>query len=243
MLARFLDTVIYLYVFNEIFRSNYPVEHMQFIINGSFYGIYYFSKFQLLFYKLQYYNKCLCEKLHPMICDVDSDNEVDNESGKFEFVFNNQVIQTADKCELDNVQVDEYDFVIYSENSKTTSGVTNQHVLDYKPKSDQVLQCEESNIKFILVELKLGDKTIKLDFKTDRYNYYMTNNVFDFKFILYFLNKHYLEDIKGVSCENYTINIIDPDVTQITLDVNDAILITLDGYEKNQSSGQYQVVN
>jgi hypothetical protein len=214
MILKFFSVAAFLYVSNEVVRRKYPVHYSAFAINCMFGGIYSFSKLQMFYWKLQHYNRCLYKKLHPWLFE-------DNDSCKYEFVLNNKVVQTAST--IDDIQIDKFDFILCSEPSKTNEDVVNFKILDSVPTNKPCF--EESNVKFIMAELSVGDQ--KLEFKTNKYNYYITDNVFDSKFIRYFLRKHY-----KIDSDNYEIYIIDHNVNQVTLCASDCIHLRSDGYDK-----------
>ena len=49
---------------------------------------------------------------------------------------------------------------------------------------------EASNIKFILVELNVGEKSYKIDLKTDNFNYYLVGNKVTKHFFIYYLKSY-----------------------------------------------------
>lgn len=98
-------------------------------------------------------------------------------------------------------------------------------------------QYKESNIKFILFELQIGEKFFKIDLKTDKYNFYIVNNIIDKKFLIYFLNdfficnlKKYYQNIEEI--ESFTIKLIDQNVNLKELEISDKkyILINKNDY-------------
>ena len=79
---------------------------------------------------------------------------------------------------------------------------------------------EASDIRFMLVELKIGEKTHKIDFKTDDYNYYFVGNKFTKEIFIYYLRVNGYKDLIN-NDDKYILKIIDHDVNMITVDFTD----------------------
>jgi hypothetical protein len=93
--------------------------------------------------------------------------------------------------------------------------------------------CEPSEIKFILSEIILEDKKINIDFKINNQNYYVCDNIFTSKFIVYFLNEYYSEEIKDLSLDkimNYKVKILDQNVNEESFDFKNKIKINKTNY-------------
>ena len=95
-----------------------------------------------------------------------------------------------------------------------------------------------SSIRFILSEITIGidaglDKTIKISFCTEKYNYLMKNNIIDKQFMRYFMRKHYNHEIADNDrylLQNYKMKIIDNDVKINIYDSSAQIIILEDSY-------------
>jgi hypothetical protein len=105
---------------------------------------------------------------------------------------------------------------------------------------------EVSNIKFIMVELQIGDNKLKIDLKTDTENYYIVQNVFDKDFFKYYLfnNSHIYKDTVPYDelktlVEQSVVKIIDENarIFDLFLSKNESIVILKDSYiiNKNES--------
>jgi hypothetical protein len=92
----------------------------------------------------------------------------------------------------------------------------------------------KSNVTFIMSEMIIEDKTIKVAFQTSEYNYIIENNKFTHAFLVFFMKHHYYDEIKEVEdkLENITLKIIDSDVTSETFDNQNILLICKDNYKK-----------
>jgi hypothetical protein len=121
------------------------------------------------------------------------------------------VIYVKDSIEYKNPVLD-YDFAI------TTKGNL------YSINEDKF---EESQGKFIFTEIYFGNnEKMKINFKTDRYNYYLTGNKLDAKFIVYFMKKYY-------SCivNKYVVRYVDNDVNSGEFNELQSIVFSQNGYK------------
>lgn len=94
---------------------------------------------------------------------------------------------------------------------------------------------EESNVKFILVEFIVGEKTFKINLKTDTYNYYLIGNKLTKDFFIYFINEHLLSKYEQQNFdknEQYLLKIIDGNVNTFTVNFtnNEYIELYKDSY-------------
>ena len=118
----------------------------------------------------------------------------------------------------------EYDFLLFS--YKQDNGITYKKILQ-KCKTEEDLHLELSNIKFILIEIIMGDNIIKIDLSTDKYNYYVVDNIID-KHVIQYINENklILHDIT-----DYDLKIIDNDANIYILPSDKSIKILKNTYE------------
>ena len=105
----------------------------------------------------------------------------------------------------------------------------------YKQNELDIINIEESDVKFILIELKIGqDNIYKIEFKNNDYNFYLVGNEFRKSFFIYYLqhilkiSKEYLENVK------LSIKIIDNDVNIVEFyftEKNESILLEKNSYK------------
>ena len=79
----------------------------------------------------------------------------------------------------------------------------------------------ESNIKFILIEFKIGENTYKIDLNRDHFNYYLVGNKFTKEFFIFYIKNHLHIHNKINNNDNCNIKIIDHDVNSIQVDFTD----------------------
>ena len=84
---------------------------------------------------------------------------------------------------------------------------------------------EESHGKFIFTEIYFGDRKEKINFKTDRYNYYLVGNKLDHRFIVYFMKKYY-----SCQVDKYTVKFVDNDVNSGEFNELQTVVFSQNGY-------------
>lgn len=190
-------------LFTELFNSinnvfNYAVSYIMndMLPNIVYYLIYYYSKIEMFFIQMnRKYN------INEGIEDIEY----------FELIKDGKVAHKIVRDEWDNITDNlldvEYDFIIYTKNKDKVILNSYQSVVEY----------EKAGYKFVLVEIIYpGSVSIEILFSNEKYNYLIVNNVFDNKFITYFLKEHYLNDITRNNIENINeysnIRIIDDNI-------------------------------
>jgi hypothetical protein len=224
--------IIYL---NEYFKNNYPETHQQTLITISYNLIYCYSKGQLIFIKSRncinkfiqanpYYKKIVDEIYKKKV----QQNEI--------FQIKNDQIYIKYFTDINDIQFEhEKDcFYIFSDNINAVNKCVNKIILQSQP---FLTNYELSNIKFMLVEVKIGDKTFKIDLKTDNENFYIINNILDKRFFTYYLKnyQHYNfkdEDFNDINLDKLSLKIIDNNVNVRELEITDDkfIIIKKDEY-------------
>lgn len=212
---------------NDFFDRRCPNEYKIFtnhvtnlFVNVSYNCIYYYSKCQIFFAKHIKTNPFYLKVVETIKTKI---NDTKQNGLDFLFIVNN-------KCY--NVPVDLPDFIITSDLS--TNPIAKRIIYGGNYKYPIF---EESNIKFMLIEFQVGEKSYKIDLKTDKYNYYMIDNKFTKDFFVFYINEYLLtkyEQHETNKDEKYTLKIIDHDVNKIEIDFTDkkeSILLEKNGYQ------------
>jgi hypothetical protein len=123
---------------------------------------------------------------------------------------------------------------IYSDNINPLENNCINKVIIYENKVS--LNYEVSNIKFMLLEVSINDKTYKITLKSDTYNYYIVDNILDKQFFIYYLKNHNTDTFTNEEIESMkdkiNIKLIDNNVNVRELEITDEkfILIKKDSY-------------
>lgn len=226
-ISSFLKTTFFVFLTNDYLQQKYPEKYNEILINISLKILFLFSKSQITIYKINRYvvdnyNQVMIK--NPKI-NIFIENCINyynrftkntNSIHNIEFISNGKIIYSVSKENIINDAINfqmSYDFVICSDYNLTENTYINKKI--QKSIENKNFDYELSDISFILSEIIIGDKIIKVDFKTENYNYYIVNNIFDCNFILYFLCKHYISEIKDIpidSIKQFKMKIIDYNV-------------------------------
>ena len=236
-----------LYFLNVVFKSYFPEVYNNIIIKVSYFSIYCFTKSQMIVMQTQ---KVLTKQYNNLLCNYPSvSKKLHNFSEYFiktqdiEYINNGEIIDTTNKKYLlenykkndsnsendTNNTTKKYDLIIYTNRIK-------KRVLSELPVTEIQYKCEDTNYKFILIEIIINNEIVKVDFITNEYNYMLINNVINKEFIIYFLKKNYPKYVKSVlyyggNLDKYIIKILDQDVNEIVLNQNNYLTFKKDNYE------------
>jgi hypothetical protein len=225
-----------MYLLNNYIKHNYPQKHTEFLIALSFNTIYMVSIFQIKFKKIIKYINQTNPRLLEFFNKYKNMKDV-------EFVLDGKVIYLTTRENIVNhiVDIDKKDFIIYSDYDTSTSNndnCTNKKIMVSKEISTyEDFIYEVSDIKFMLCELVVGEKTYNITLKSDieNYNYYLVDNIINKKFLIYYLIEFYNEDFNK-STDKFILKLIDHNVNVCEIDMtNDSnyIRIKKDSYITN----------
>ena len=231
MLTTLLRTGVLALLLNDYLKRNYPNKYQEMIVSISYNLIYLYSRAQILYANLiNVLNKKIEETPNLLKLKNDFDLLIKPKTGivtMLEYVRNgNPVNITSDKGD------DECDFTIYSWLDDSKTCVNKKLIYDLK---EPLSFSEVSDIKFFLVELKVGENNSnKIDLKTDEFNFYVVGNSFNKQFFVYYLKQivKSTEEIKDD--DKINIKFIDQDVNTIELDFtdkNENIILEKTGYK------------
>ena len=231
MLTTLLRTGILAILLNDYLKRNYPNKYQEMLISISYNLIYLYSKAQILYANLiKVVNKKIEENPNLLKLRNDFDLLMKPKTGivtMLEYVKNgNPVNIISDKSDED------CDFIIYTWLDDTNTCVNKKIIYDLK---EPLSFSEVSDIKFLLVELKIGENiSHKINLKTDEFNFYMVGNRFTKQFFVYYLKEilKINEEIKDD--DKFSLKVIDNDVNTVELDFtdkNESILFEKNGYK------------
>ena len=197
-------------LFVEMLERRFPSQFSSFMTECMYQSIYFYSKLQLWFTKLQVTITRWMEQSPIVLSCLKQFSEHQPITQTIQYV--NNGVFTEDKSKIDFAVVSWYD-------NKKGTNIVNKCVL-YKDVDDMSSVSKEvSNVGFILVEVHFGEKHIfKLNLKTEQYNYYMVHNMFGQLFLLFFLKHHLGTDLSGINVVDMRLKIIDHNVNVTTID-------------------------
>lgn len=208
----------------------FPDEFERFLIVFSYNSIYFYSKVQILisqtktsvnkFIDSNKYLSKIKNNISDFLSIYHSKNKI-----MIEVVYNDGEVSEKISSENDFFNPDNklIDFYIYKYNNKDGNCMTKR--IFHKGNEFKQINLEESDIKFILVELKIGENNIyKIELKTHGYNFYLVGNEFKKSFFIYYL-RHILkinkEDLQDLENLKFSVKIIDNDVNIVEFDFTD----------------------
>jgi hypothetical protein len=230
-------------LFADVLERRFPNEFQNFLVSFSYNCIYLFSRLQILLSQTN-------ARINTYIDSNPRLLKIKNDVKEFitpyragipvmqEFIRNGKPIQLFKKGNTDDDN--DYDFGTVSYFSDVDNCINTRIV--YKGDSaDGVALSNTSNIKFILMELIIGNnKTYKIDLKTDKFNYNVVGNKLTSDFFIYYLRKHLnVEDEELLAKlkleEDVVVKIIDHKIDTVEIKFEkdspkDFIEIQKDGY-------------
>lgn len=234
LLFFYFKTAVICILLNDYMKRNYPDKYTEFVISVSFKIIRFYSKGQILFNKLFLQLNTLIDS-NPQIKKILNDIYKKNIQKNQIYKINDDSIHI--KCYTTDTETyfehDDKSIYLFADNEKAVENkCINRVILRSQP---FLTKYEVSNIKFILVEVKINDKTYKVNFKTDTFNYYIVDNIFDLKFFKYFLNNYQICNLTAedrAKLDKLEIKIIDHNVNTRELEITDDkfIIIKKDDY-------------
>jgi len=182
---------------------------------------------------------------HSRLNELIENYNIRNKKDDIEFIKNNTIIYSVNKKDffgkkmLERINSLEFDFFIYSDYVKkeNENTIINKKIFYKVPLDINNFEIIESKLSFISFVIYFDDLMINVAFKNNKYNYFITNNVFGLNFIKYFLKNHYCDFYdeiinKQISFSDLKISIIDNNANIEKLDSEFAIKICENSYEK-----------
>lgn len=226
LLTQFLNTILTSVLFFDMLERRYPNEFKNALIQASYNCIFYYSKLQISVFKIN-------NKINKYIEDNSTLLQIRNE-------LNNIIKKSMSQCKktkcikngelIDDLsEISNYDFEINTEQD------TNLCELFYNGDNlNKKRTFEESEIKFMLIELIIGDNTYKIDLKNDNFNYYLVDNKFTKQFFVFYL-KHHLKVFENANYNSQmTLKVIDHNVVSFEInftDKNEYLMLEKNGYK------------
>jgi hypothetical protein len=106
------------------------------------------------------------------------------------------------------------------------NAVRNKRIYKQLPE-DGVYDCDETSYRFVLIEVKYGDTTFKLNFDNAKTTYYVVNNEFDSNVIRYLFAKEFDVELP----EQFKVCILDHNVSRFEFNETQVLRLNKDDYE------------
>ena len=231
MISHLLNSFFIGVLFFEMLERRFPTQFQNIIMSVSYSGIYYFSKLQIFFGQFKRNLDTFIEN-NPSLLKMKEKLLSILLKPETEQVTKRYVVKNHKLYELTDTNGSNPDFIILSWVSHDKKCANKKIIYS---NTDDILMIDNSDIKFLLIEFKVGDnQTFKIDLKTCEFNYYIVGNKFTKDFFIFYI-KHYLHfnnDIKN--SDKCSLKLIDHDVNTINLDFtdkNESILLEKNGYK------------
>jgi hypothetical protein len=233
-------------------QNKYPEEYLSFKITAFYKCIYFYSKFQLCYFKMVSFTKYLKNKYNDIKQITTNQNNLEREKEKDIHIihFLNGHLHSRRYTEETDIKFEETDKnSLFLFTDLTDNGIQNVILTRSQTFPSQY---EISNIKFILVELNIGGKTFKIDLKNQKENYYIVSNILDKDFFLYYMFNHshnYAEQIIfnefASKIDNGIVKIIDENVRsfEVYFNKNGSITLEKNGYIINHLTTNTNTLN
>ena len=223
-IANFLRTILFATLLNDYVKRTYPKKYEDFLVTASFNAVYAFSVIQIKIKQVQRY----ILNANPGLTKLLETYNKTRIKNTIDFILEGKIIFSTTILTPDIDHPKNHDFIIYSDsktiNKKLLTEVSVDENYDY----------EMSDIQFMLVELKIGNNTYKIDLKSDNYNFYVVGNCFTKKFFVYYLTEILKPTQQFDNDNKFIIKIIDHDVNSIEFeftDKNESIMLEKNGYK------------
>ena len=220
-------TSIFTFLLHNYLKYKHPIKYTETIIMISFKLIFMISSAQIKYQQLKNY---IYSNPTLKIC-LDACNNTyihkNTDDSNIDFILNGKIIDTTKLNKLsqhDLYDTNNYDFMIYTDYKNTENNRYNKKIINGLTIDKYTYLCDTTNFKFMLCQLKIGEKSYKIDLMTEHYNYYLVDNVLNKNFMIYYLLNHYPEDIKLSDInlnEKFILSIIDHEVNCCEIDITD----------------------
>lgn len=230
MITHLLNSFLIGILFVDMLERRFPIQFQNFMIYISYNSIYYFGKLQIFLSKVKRDINIFIEN-NPSLLKIKEKINLLLSKQEFQKV-THYYVKNSKLYNLSETNSVEPDFMILSWFNNDTKCMNKKIVYN---KDDDILISEKSDIRFLLIEIKIGDDNYrKIDLKTDYFDYYLVGNKFTKDFFIFYL-RHYLQYNNHINdSDKITVKIIDHDVNTINLDLtdkNESILLEKNGYK------------
>jgi hypothetical protein len=222
LLINIIKTGLFGVLLNDYLKRNFPDKYNEILISISYELIHFYSKGQIL------YNKFFMQ-IETIIDANPQLKKIINDIYKKD-IKRNEICQIKKdaihiKSYTDNSETyfepDENSIYLFSDNENSDENkCVNRIILHSQPFSGKY---EVSNVQFMLVEVQINDVAYKINLKTDKFNYYIVDNILDLKFFKYYLYNYQICNLTSEEkdkIDKIMIKIIDQNVNMRELEIS-----------------------
>jgi hypothetical protein len=247
LLASILKTAFYATLLHEQLKTKFPDKYNEVLVEITYKLIYFYSNCQIILKKRKTHIQQFIENKinhYPKFKSVFQKmiyNKNDKNTMNIEFILDNKTVCIQNILGIKDQPL-QYDFAIFSEYNIEHDYV-NKRIVQKVEDWDNLFQ--ESNVQFFVTEVTINNKVyekdlknnvnkvIKVDLKTEKYNFYLVNNKLDEKFMKYFLTTYYSNIFQDIDMNSIGIlvTILDQNVNKFAYKLEeDYIHITKTNY-------------
>ena len=232
MISNILNSLLIGLLFIDMLERRCPDEFKNCMINLSYNMVYIYSKAQILFIRFNTnINKFIDNNESLLKIKNYVNSLMECKSSKLEIY---KFIKDGKETEFyDFNSENKPDFLLFSWPGEDKKCINKKII--YSNECANI--SEVSDIKFMLVELKIGEiNSHKIDLKTDKFNFYIVGNAFTKQFFIYYLKQILKINEEINNNDKFSLKIIDHDVNNITLDFtdkNESITLEKTSYKVN----------
>ena len=228
MIFHLINSFFISILFIDFLERKFPNQTQNFFVNFLYNSIYLYSKLKIQFYKLNIKVNKFIEN-NPILLKIREKIEL---FLKPVTLTNTVCVKNGKLCKLIDLHNETPDFLILSWLSNNNKCLHKKIMYDM---NEPITMSEESDIKFFLMKIKVGDgeeRTINL--KTPEFNYYLVDNKFTKQFFIFYLKYHLQINDEISNTDKFSVKIIDHNINEIDIDFtdkNESIILEKTGYK------------
>jgi len=227
MISHLLNSLLIGVLFADMLERRFPQQVRDFLTNVTFNALYFYSKMQIYFAGVnRKFNEFV--QSNPTLSKIKHELDAMMKSDK-KIVVMNEFIKNGERLSLEESNAS--DIILFSWLGEDKQCIIKKIIYDI---NEPMSMAEFSDIKFMLVELHIGEKKYKIDLKTDHYNFYLVGNKFTKQFFLYYL-KQCIKIYEPINDDDkFTLKIIDHNVNSLEINFtnkNESIVLEKSGYK------------
>lgn len=234
LLCNIIKAWVLTVLMNDFLKRHYPNTYKNSLIMISYKLIYIYSKGQIMYNNVVLKINTIIESNSQVKKIVNNLYKQKNKQNEIYQIKNDSI---HIKYYTDNSEIyfepDENSIYLFSDNETVNDNQCVNRVISHSQPIKT--NYEVSNIQFILVEVKINETYYKINLKTEKFNYYIVDNILDLKFFKYYLYNYKISNLTNedrIKLNKLNVKIIDNAVTVRDIEISDDkfIIIKKDDY-------------